>query len=92
MRRRSTPCDEPRPHGITKRSGVDDLDQIRVGSYRIIDTIRVRGPLSNGWSRQESWLMSGDNRTTIHIGGHGWLVSRNDSALVDIFARQVLLQ
>ena len=31
---------EPRPHGVKKLSGVDDLYRIRVGNYRVVYTIR----------------------------------------------------
>jgi mRNA interferase RelE/StbE len=31
---------EPRPHGVKKLSGADDLYRIRVGNYRVVYTIR----------------------------------------------------
>jgi mRNA interferase RelE/StbE len=32
-------CDEPRPDGVVKLAGVDDLWRIKVGDYRVIYTI-----------------------------------------------------
>lgn len=32
--------DNPRPHGVEKLAGVDDLYRIRVGTYRIVYAIR----------------------------------------------------
>ena len=34
------PAFEPRPHGVKKLLGVDDLYRVRVGSYRVVYTIR----------------------------------------------------
>lgn len=34
--------DQPRPHGVTKLAGSDDLYRIRVGDYRIVYQIHDR--------------------------------------------------
>ena len=40
LQRSSMPCALSRPHGVKKLLGVDDLYRVRVGSYRVVYTIR----------------------------------------------------
>ena len=42
VRKLEAPEDNPRPSGVEKLAGVDDLYRVRVGTYRIVYAIRDR--------------------------------------------------